>query len=51
MKEYIIEKQTGRAFEVQKGETISVIDIEGKQVADFFAVNANNYNEFFFRRI
>ncbi|BFH62476.1 DUF1989 domain-containing protein [Paenibacillus azoreducens] len=47
MKEYIIEKQTGRAFEVQKGETISVIDIEGKQVADFFAVNANNYNEFF----
>lgn len=47
MKEYIIEKQTGRAFELKKGESISVIDIEGKQVADFFAVNANNYNEFF----
>ena len=45
--EYIIEKQTGRAFELKKGESITVIDIEGKQVADFFAVNANNYNEFF----
>lgn len=47
MKEFIIEKQTGKAFKIKKGDSISVIDIEGKQVADFFAVNATNFSEYF----
>ncbi|MBD8497965.1 DUF1989 domain-containing protein [Paenibacillus arenosi] len=47
MNEYIIEKQTGMAFPLKKGDLISIIDIEGKQVADFFAVNATDYREYF----
>ena len=47
MREYMIEKQTGRAFQIKAGETITIIDIEGKQVADFFAVHTLDHNEFF----
>ncbi|TVX89716.1 DUF1989 domain-containing protein [Paenibacillus agilis] len=47
MKEYIIEKQTGRAFTLKAGDLISIIDIEGKQVADFFAVSTMNHQEYF----
>lgn len=46
-KEIIIKKQTGNAFTGRKGEKISVIDMEGQQIADLFAVNFENYAEFF----
>lgn len=47
MREFIIEKQTGQAFKINSGEKFSVIDIEGQQVADLFAVNASAFDEFF----
>lgn len=47
MKNLIIDKQTGNAFKVNKGETFSVVDIEGQQVADLFAVSATSFDEFF----
>lgn len=34
----IIEKQTGKAFLLHTGDSIEITDIEGKQVADVFAV-------------
>lgn len=46
-KEIVIKRQTGNAFAVRKGEKISVIDMEGQQVADLFAVNFENHAEFF----
>ena len=36
-REYIIEACTGKSIDVKEGETITVIDVEGGQVADFFA--------------
>jgi uncharacterized protein len=50
MREILIEKQTGKAFVIKSGEHFSVIDIEGQQVADLFAVKATAYDEFFFSR-
>ncbi|MFS0920247.1 DUF1989 domain-containing protein [Brevibacillus sp. 179-C 1.1 NHS] len=47
MREILIEKQTGTAFRIKSGEHFSVIDIEGQQVADLFAVNAAAFDEFF----
>ncbi len=47
MKEIVIKKQTGKAFTIRKGDKISVIDMEGSQVADLFAVNVKNHDEFF----
>jgi uncharacterized protein YcgI (DUF1989 family) len=44
--EFIIEKQTGNAFNVKKGGYITIVDLQGKQVVDFFAVNEDNHNEF-----
>lgn len=41
----IIPPQTGRAFDLKKGERVRVIDLEGKQVADFIAFNALNLRE------
>ena len=37
---------TGRRFDLKTGQTITVIDVEGGQVADFFAVSAGNPDEF-----
>lgn len=37
MKEYIIQPQCGMRIEASKGQTITIIDVEGGQVADFFA--------------
>ena len=34
--EYIIRSCSGLKIEAKKGQTISVIDMEGGQVADFF---------------
>jgi uncharacterized protein len=45
VKEIIIQPETGFQFIVKKGQTFSVIDLEGKQVADFVAFNRQNKNE------
>lgn len=44
--EYIIPACSGEKIEVKKGQTITVIDIEGGQVVDFFAEVAENPTEF-----
>lgn len=44
--EYIIPARTGRKIDVKQGQTITVVDIEGGQVVDFFAEAAGNENEF-----
>lgn len=46
MKEYIIEACHGRLIDVTKGQLITVVDIDGGQVVDFFAENATDANEF-----
>lgn len=45
-REYLINPCCGKAIEVRKGETITVIDIDGGQVVDFFAEVWNDENEF-----
>src|SRR5687767_9933160 len=47
MKEFIIPKCTGKAFELRKGELLRVIAIEGKQVADMTAINLHDFRETF----
>ena len=47
MEEYILEKQTGRAFSLLTGDRIEVIDLEGKQIADFFPVCTGDAEETF----
>ena len=44
--EYIINACSGKAINVMKGQTITVIDIEGSQVVDFFAEATQNPDEF-----
>ena len=44
--EYIINACSGKAINVMKGKTITVIDIEGSQVVDFFAEATQNPDEF-----
>ena len=44
--EYILSPRTGRRIEVKKGQTITVIDVEGGQVADFFAEVTGDAREF-----
>lgn len=46
MREYRIDLCSGVGFDVKKGERITVIDVEGEQVADFFAVCSENAEEF-----
>ena len=46
MKRYIIEPQGGIRIEVKKGQFITIKDIEGGQVADFFAEIAGTHNEY-----
>lgn len=45
-KEYIISACSGIKLDVKKGQNITVIDIEGGQVVDFFAEAADSPNEF-----
>jgi uncharacterized protein YcgI (DUF1989 family) len=45
MKEYIVQSMTGMYLHLSAGETLRVIDIEGEQVVDFFAVNEMNAAE------
>ncbi|WP_178989351.1 DUF1989 domain-containing protein [Winogradskyella schleiferi] len=40
-----IEKQTGKAFKLKKGEVLTVIDPMGQQVSDMVLFNANDYKE------
>lgn len=48
MREYFIPACSGAGMDLAKGQTISVIDVEGGQVADFFAECTGNPNEFLF---
>ncbi len=45
-KEHIIPACSGMKIDVKQGQTITVIDIEGGQVIDFFAEVTSNPNEF-----
>ena len=45
-KEYIIPACSGTKIDVKQGQSITVIDIEGGQVVDFFAEVKGNTNEF-----
>lgn len=46
MNKYIIHPKCGVRVEVSKGQTITVIDIEGGQVADFFAEVKGTHEEY-----
>lgn len=43
--EQIIEKQTGKAFRLQKGQKLKVIDPQGEQVSDMVLFNADDPRE------
>ena len=45
-REYFIEPCSGQSIEVRKNEYITVIDLEGAQVVDFFAESKDNPSEF-----
>ncbi len=45
--EFVIPKETGKAFIVKRGQILRVIDIEGPQVADFNAFNLQEPREMF----
>lgn len=45
-KEYIVSSCTGIAISVKKGEYVTIIDIDGGQVVDFFAINADSKEEY-----
>jgi uncharacterized protein YcgI (DUF1989 family) len=44
--EFIVDAQSGKAFRVRDGESIRIIDVEGKQVADFWAIHDHDPHEF-----
>ncbi len=46
MQEYIIGACRGKAIDVKKNQTITVVDLEGQQVVDFFAEAQGNADEF-----
>lgn len=43
---YTINAQSGKAFRLMKGDSIRVIDVAGKQVADFWAIHDQHPHEF-----
>lgn len=43
---HMIAACTGKRLDLKAGQTVTVIDAEGGQVADFFAVCADNQDEF-----
>ena len=43
--EYKIEKQSGKAFTLKKGQRLNVIDPQGEQVSDMVLFNANDIRE------
>ena len=44
--EYIINACSGKSIELSAGQKITIIDIEGGQVVDFFAERSGNACEF-----
>ena len=46
LNEVYIPARSGRAFWVKEGQLLKVIDVQGKQVADFFALNPKDPREF-----
>lgn len=50
-REYIIPACSGMKIDVKQGQSITVIDIEGGQVVDFFAEVNGNVNEFLSTRV
>ena len=44
--EYLIPACTGKRIDVKQGQTITVIDVDGGQVVDFFAEISGDPNEF-----
>lgn len=44
--EFLIESQKGYAFEMRKGDCVTIIDVEGKQVADFYSFSKTDTGEF-----
>ena len=44
-KRYQIAACSGQAIEVKAGDKITIIDVEGQQVVDFFAVHAFDFEE------
>ena len=47
VKEFIIKPQSGKSFKVRRREYITIVDLEGKQVVDFFSVSLDDHSEFF----
>lgn len=45
LKEILVPGGFARSFEAKKGQLVKVIDIDGGQVADFFAFNRNDLKE------
>lgn len=46
LQEYDIPPQGGKAFRVERGQLIKIIDVRGGQGADFFAFNRSNMKEY-----
>lgn len=46
MNEYLIQPQSGMRIDVSKGQTIEITDIDGGQVADFFAKISRTHEEY-----
>lgn len=46
MKEYLIQPRTGMRIEVNQGQKIRIIDVDGGQVADFFAEIKGTHEEY-----
>jgi uncharacterized protein YcgI (DUF1989 family) len=44
--EHVIKACAGKAIDVLKNQSITIIDLEGSQVVDFFAEASGNHNEF-----
>ena len=42
MGKYLIQPQSGIRIDVNKGQRIEIIDVDGGQVADFFCSNKGN---------
>lgn len=45
--EWVVAAQSARAFILGKGDLLEIVDLEGRQVADFFAVSAARHDEYF----
>ena len=45
VRKIIVPGGQARAFEMKKGQLLTIVDIKGYQVADFIAFNSNDYSE------